>query len=57
MPPGMVADRELGDARPLPCRIDRDEAVHLAVKADILDHLAPVGLQRAAVIVQRHAEQ
>ena len=48
---------ELGDARPLPGGIDRDEAVHLAVEADLLDDLAPVGLEGAAVIVERHVEQ
>ena len=33
----------------------RDEAVHLAVEVHVLQHLAAVGLQGAAVVVQVHA--
>jgi hypothetical protein len=60
----MVGDRQLGDSRALPYSIDRDEAMraldrpmHLAIKAHILDHLAPISLESAPVIVERHAEQ
>ena len=48
-------DHHLGDARALPRRVDGNEAVHLAVQLDVAQHVAPVGLQRAAVIVQAHA--
>src|SRR5438874_4799411 len=50
-----VVDDHLRDASPLPARIDGDEAVHLAVELHVAQHFAPVGLERAAVIVQPDA--
>ena len=52
--PRMMLDRDFRDARPVPEGVDGDEAVHLAVERDALQHLPPVGLQRAAVIVELH---
>ena len=53
----VMGNLDLGDARALPGGIDRDEAVHLAVEPHVLDHLAPVGFQGTAIIVQWHAQQ
>jgi hypothetical protein len=53
----VVADGDLGDACPFPGGVDRDETVHLAVEAHVFEDLPPVGLERAAIIVQRHMEQ
>jgi hypothetical protein len=51
----VVAHRDLGHPRAVPRRIDRHEAVHLAVELHVLDHLAAVGLERATVVVQGNA--
>jgi hypothetical protein len=56
-PARVVGDSDLSDARTFPGGVDRDETVHLAIEADILEDLATVGLEGAAVIVQRHAQQ
>src|SRR6185437_12161951 len=45
----------LGDAAAFPRRVDRDEAVHLAVEAHALDDLSAIRLERAAVVVQLDA--
>jgi len=51
----MVPDHLLGDARAGPLGVDGDEAVHLTVEPDRLEHLAPISLEGAAVVVQAHA--
>ncbi len=50
-----VGHRDLGHPGPPPARVDRDETVHLPVEPHRLDHVAPVGLQRTAVVVQVYA--
>ena len=42
----------LGEGAADPAGEGGDEPVHLAVQAQVLDHLAAVRLQRAAVVVQ-----
>ena len=49
-----VAHWHLRDADAHPRGERGDEAVHLAVEADAAQHLAAVGLQGAAVVVQAH---
>jgi hypothetical protein len=51
----VVPDLDLGDARPRDRGHGRDEAVHLGVQRDLLDERAPVGLERAAIVLDRHA--
>jgi hypothetical protein len=53
----VVADSHLGDARPFPDGVDRDETVHLAVETHVFEDLPPIRLELAAIIVQRHTEQ
>ena len=55
--PGPVVDHQLGDPGALPGGEDRDEPVHLAVEPDPLEHLAAVGLHRAAEVVERDARE
>src|SRR5205807_7523470 len=45
MQAGVMANRQLDYPGSLPRRIDWDKAVHLTVKAHVLDHLPPVGLE------------
>ena len=53
----MVAHDHLGHARALLRGEDGDEAVPLAVEVHAGEHAAPVGLERAAVVVQLDARQ
>src|SRR5215210_3968311 len=53
----MMAYRHFRNAGALPHRVDRDEAMHLAIQPHILDDLAAISLQCAAVVVQWHAEK
>ena len=46
--------RDLGDAGPAQIGKYRNETVQLPVDGDALDHLPPVGLEGAAVIVDSH---
>ena len=50
-----MAHRDLGQPGALLGGVDRDEPVHLTVQADALQHLAAIGLQGAAIVVQAHA--
>src|SRR6185295_7204412 len=49
--PRMMLDWNFGHARAGPGCVDGYEAMHLAVEFDILDRLAPVGFQRATVVM------
>ena len=49
---GEVIDRDFGDLRAVPAGVDREKAVHFAVKPDGLDDIGAVGLERAAEVVQ-----
>ena len=51
----MVGYLHLGDPGPLDEGQGRQKAVQFAVEIEIVDHLAAVGLQGAAVVVQLHA--
>src|ERR1051325_6818453 len=53
----MVRDRNLANARALPSGIDRDESVHFAIEADILDYIATIGLQRAPEVMKVDTEK
>ncbi len=55
--PVHVLDRHLADRRAVPARQRRDEPVHLAVERNVVDHLAPIGLERRAEVVNIHAGQ
>src|SRR5262249_1819214 len=52
--PRAVVHHHLGDPRALPAGVDGDEAVHLAVQLHVPEHVAAVGLERAAVVVEAH---
>ena len=52
---GMVIDLHLGNARTDGIGVNRNEAVHFPIQAKTGDHFPPVGLERAAVIMQFHA--
>ncbi len=51
----MVAHLDLRQARCGQRRHGRDEPVHLGVERDALDQVGPVGLERAAIVLDRHA--
>jgi hypothetical protein len=46
-----IFDRNLTDAGAVPGSQRRDEAVHLAVQRDVVDHLTTIGLERGAKIM------
>ncbi len=50
-----VRDGHLADARAIPARKRRNEAVHLAVERNVLDDLAAVRLEGGAEVVNIHA--
>src|SRR6185503_6047101 len=50
-----MLDRDFSNASSRPRSVDRNEAMHLAVEANVLQRLAAVGFQRATVIVKGHA--
>src|SRR5882724_311422 len=52
MPPRMMPHWNLGHARPVPIRVNRNETMHLAVKLNALQRLPPIGFQSASIIVQ-----
>ena len=54
-PPRAVVRLHLDDGDPHPAGDGRDEPVHLAVQAEVFDHLAAVRLERAAVVVEPDA--
>src|SRR6185312_14588655 len=51
----VVRDRNLGDTSAVPCCVDRDEAMHLAVELHAIERLAPVRLQRTSVVMEMDA--
>ena len=53
----MVRDRNLANARAFPSGIDRDESVHFAIEADILDDIATIGFQRAPEVMKMNTEK
>src|SRR5262249_6498754 len=57
MPAGPVANHDLADAEPARMRQHRDETVQLAVDADLVEHLAAVDPEAAAVVVPAAAGQ
>ncbi len=50
-----VRQNHLGDLRPGGGGEEENNVAHLAVLVDLADHLAAVGFQRAAVVVQPHS--
>src|ERR1044071_3015488 len=50
-----MLDRDLRDLGAMPAVVDRYEAVHLAIEPHVLNRLAAIGLERAAVVVQPNA--
>src|SRR5262249_49944098 len=52
---GFVPDRQLANASTLPAAVHRYEAMHLAVKRDVLDHRPAVDLERAAIVMELDA--
>ena len=52
MDAGPEVDRHFGDVNPDRGGDGRNEAVHLAVELDVLDHVAAEGLQGAAVVAE-----
>ena len=53
VPAAAMADLDLADAKPAGVRQHRDEAMQLAVDADLAEHLAAVELEAAVVVVER----
>ncbi len=51
-PPRVMGHRDLGNPRPHPGCQGRDEPMHLSVKANLLDDLGTVSLQRTTVIMK-----
>src|SRR4051812_27270150 len=51
----IVSHDNFGNTGAVPSGIDRNEPMHLTVKSDRLEHTAAIGLERATVIVKRHA--
>ena len=52
--PRMMGHFQLGHSAADPRGEDREESVHVTVEAHVLDDLAPVRLERAAEVVERH---
>src|SRR6266481_4576881 len=52
MPSRMMPHWNLGLARRVPIRVNRNETMHLAVKLNALQRLPPIGFQGASIIVQ-----
>src|SRR4051812_41936480 len=51
----MVSHRYFGDFCTQPVRIDRDESMHFAIEFHAFDDIAPIGFERAPVVVQAHS--
>src|SRR5205085_12661262 len=52
-----VLDRDLADGRAMPRSQRRDEAVQLAIKRNLLDQFAAIGLESRAEIVDVYAAE